>query len=128
MPRADSTSTIFNIDTSSIRHGLRILCNRITLHHIKYEYTVYPAQVTTLIFLLLNMKENTPMTESLSYFNVVNSTQITAMLHTRIALLFQRGQFHTKCAIISFIKCHVYFAYIFSSFNINSFKLYVLLN
>ena len=127
MPRADSTSTIFNIDTSSIRHGLRILCNRIALHHIKYEYTVYPAQVTTLIFLLF-MKENTPMTESLSYFNVVNSTQITAMLRTRIALLFQRGQFHTKCAVVSFIKYYVYFAYIFSSFIINSFKLYVLLN
>ena len=39
------------------------------------------------------------VTESLSYFNVVNSTQITAILSTRIALLFQRGQFHTKCYI-----------------------------
>ena len=52
------------------------------------------------------MKENTPMTESFSYSTMVNSTQITAMLHTRIVLLFHRGQFHTKCAVISFIKCY----------------------
>ena len=44
------------------------------------------------------------MTESISYFTCVNSQQITAILHTRIYLLFHLRQFATKCDFNLLIK------------------------